>query len=98
MVICLAGGRLVRDGTPLRTFKVGGECLPLVLDKGLSEELLGSLPPHGIRCDGLVEENTAVVLGTDYRGNTVLDVIVAHAASKIALVLVGLGASLELLP
>jgi len=71
----------------MRTLKVGAKRLALGLDQGFREKLFGSFSTSAVGRNGLVKQNTAVFLGTNGGRGTVLDVVVAHAAGKIALVL-----------
>lgn len=71
----------------MRPLKVGAKRLALGLDQGFREKLFSTLSTSAIGRNGLVKQDTAVFLGADSGRGTVLDVVVAHAAGEVALVL-----------
>ena len=92
------GGGVVDDGSPVGTLEIGAEGFAVGLDEGLGEELLSSLPSGAVGRDGLIEQNTAIFFGADRSRGAVLDLVVAHAASEVTLVLGRAGAGLESVP
>ncbi len=74
------------------------ESLPMRANECIGEEFLGALPPLAICRNGFVKEHAAILFRADSCRSSALNLIVAHSAGKVGLVLADLDSCLKLFP